>query len=134
MQTNDHRYENRGKEGNKTKMSSSVNAIFNSNVSEFVDELCWDVMPDKQETQEKIETKIVSPKIRARIENCEVAILVDSGSEITAISEAFYTELSRKNKLTELPVSNISISVAVGKKSTTIRHQIQLTLQIADNL
>ncbi|XP_043481228.1 uncharacterized protein LOC122510544 isoform X2 [Leptopilina heterotoma] len=131
VNTNDKNEDRSG--GNNIKPSSSINAMWNSNISEFIDDLCWDVVPGVNEISSEIETKIVSPRIRATIENHEVAVLVDSGSEVTAISENFYNSLKKHTKIIELPVSNITVSVAVGKKSTTIRRQVQLTLKIENN-
>lgn len=115
-----------GNQGNK------VNAIVKSSMSEFVEDLCWDVEPEKETVLSEIESKIVSPRIRAVIEGHEVAVLVDSGSEVTALSEKFYNELKNKFKLIKLPVSNLTVSVAVGNKNTSIKRQVQLTLKIGE--
>lgn len=112
------------------KVGSNVRVINKSNMSEFVEELCWDVEPSEKTKIDNLKTKIVSPRIRAIIGENEVPILVDSGSEVTVISEAFYNNLKINSQLVELPVNNVTVNVAVGNKSTTIRRQVQLSLEI----
>lgn len=110
--------------------SSIVRALKKSNNSEFIEELCWDVEPEGQTKINDLEIKIVSPRIKANIGDCEIAVLVDCGSEVTAVSENFYDQLKTNIKIAELPVSNLTVNVAVGNKSTTIKRQIQLKLCI----
>lgn len=100
--------------------SSNVRALQKTNNSEFVEELCWDVDTENQTELKDLEIKIVSPRIKANIEECEIAVLVDCGSEVTAVSEIFYDQLKSKYKIVELPVSNLTVNVAVGNKTTTI--------------
>lgn len=114
----------------KESLNTNVNAIQKSNMAEFVNDLCWDVETDERVVTEKLEMKVSSPRILAKISEIGVNVLVDSGSEVTALSEQFYEELKTRGKIIELPVSNLTVSVAVGKKVTTIRRQIQLTLDI----
>lgn len=102
-------------------------------MSEFVDDLCWDIEPEKETVVNEVDTRIVSPRIRAVIEGHEVAVLIDSGSEVTVVSEKFYNELKNEYKIVELPVSNLNVSVAVGSKNIAIKRQVQLTLNIGNN-
>lgn len=60
--------------------------------------------------------------------------LADTGSQVTAISEELYKYLTLHGKLVELPVSNVDIFTAIGKKPTTVRKQIMYDLQIGDNV
>lgn len=57
-------------------------------------------------------------------------ILLDSGSQVTAISEDFYKQLTSQNKLSTLPVSNLYVTTAIGKKTTTIKYQAFLEIKI----
>lgn len=50
--------------------------------------------------------------------------LIDTGSQITAISEEFYNYLSQHEPGNELPVSNVVLFTAIGRKSTIIRKQV----------
>lgn len=50
-----------------------------------------------------------------------VQALIDTGSQITTISEYFYNCLLLHGKVMEFPVSNIQLFTAVGQKSTTIK-------------
>ena len=52
--------------------------------------------------------------------------LLDTGSQITCISEDYYKKLLANIRLTELPASNIHVATAIGKKATTIRKQVFL--------
>ena len=56
--------------------------------------------------------------------------LIDSGSQITAISEKFYNELTKGSKLLELPVANVVVSVAIGRKTTSVKKQVQIEFVI----
>lgn len=101
--------------------------------SDFDDELCWDIAQPNTQIIEEESWRIVSPRILSTVNDNKVAILVDTGSEITCISEAFYLELRQmKKKMVELPVSNLTVWLAIGKKRTTIKKQVQLSVKVGD--
>lgn len=79
-----------------------------------------------------IDTKAKCPHIRMCIDGKCVTALLDSGSQVSAVSEWFYRELVSKNSVQELPVNNLMVSTAIGRKSTPIRRQIFITSQIED--
>ena len=58
-------------------------------------------------------------------------MLVDSGSEVTCMSEATYINLKRENKFPELPVTNLAVYVAVGRKTIKINRKVYLNLKIS---
>ena len=64
----------------------------------------------------------------------ETIVLLDSGSQITAISEDFYKELPTQERLSSLPVSNLYVTTAIGKKSTTIKKQIWLDIELGGRI
>ena len=63
------------------------------------------------------------PKVIVTFFAVPVPALIDTGSQITAISWDFYEYLSLHGKLTEFPVSKVVVTTAIGKKPTTIRKQ-----------
>ena len=74
--------------------------------------------------------RMVSPCIEVEVLQRRAYVLVDTGSEVLCISENLYNELRNECPLIELPVCNMSVYVAVGRKATPIRKQIQLTMNI----
>lgn len=89
-----------------------------------------DFMDDVVSSAEEDEALILSsPFITGTIENKTVDILVDSGSQISGISESFMQTLGL-NEIATLPVANCSISVAVGAKSQRVKRQIFLTIEV----
>lgn len=61
--------------------------------------LCWDVEMDEIKNTGACETKIASPRILAKIGEVDVAVLVDSVSEVTVISENFCRTLHDRSFL-----------------------------------
>ena len=74
--------------------------------------------------QSEINKIPLSPHLLLNLYGVETWALLDTGSQITAVSETFYETLSKKGKLLEMPVSNMIISTAIGKKSTSVKRQI----------
>ncbi|KAL3271869.1 hypothetical protein HHI36_022339 [Cryptolaemus montrouzieri] len=73
--------------------------------------------------QEAADDDIVVPKVNLRIcgENAEFdhVVLLDSGSDVCAISDGFFEEFKRHiRNIPVIPVSNTSIEVAAGAKKT----------------
>lgn len=74
--------------------------------------------------------KHACPELKLRIENINVKALIDSGSEISCISESFFKDNLRVLEIKPiLPVSGYSIKVATGQKTVKITKQILLTVQ-----
>lgn len=71
-----------------------------------------------------------SPLVRAQVGNRKVDILVDSGSEITAISEKLYRDILGDMDIPTLPVTNLAIKVAIGGKQQRIKLQVLLPVVI----
>lgn len=67
---------------------------------------------------------LLCPRIIMLFFSVPVQALLDTGSQITAISEEFAKYLSLHGKLDELLVSNIVIYTAIGRKDTTIKKQV----------
>lgn len=71
-----------------------------------------------------------SPHLKLDILGKEIMILLDSGSQIPAISHDFYKGLTSRAPFNTLPVSNVSVTTAIGKKSTTVKQQVCLDVEI----
>ena len=56
------------------------------------------------------------------LNNNKIQCLIDSGSQVTAISEKVYENLYKNKKLLELPVTNVMVSVAIRKKLIIINN------------
>lgn len=71
--------------------------------------------------------------IRIVINGLEEWALLDSGSQVTCISEELYNQLCSIGKFDELPTSKLYVATAIGKKATTIRKQILIEISMNDN-
>lgn len=71
---------------------------------------------------------IKSPVIKAEIGKVGVEILIDSGSEITAVSEVFFKSISKISKVSVLPVTNVAITVAIGGKQQRVKMQVLISM------
>ena len=72
------------------------------------------------------------PRLIISIFNVPTSALVDTGSQVTCISEQYYKYISLHGKFTELPVSGVSLFTAVGRRPTTIKKQISLEVEIGN--
>nr|CAI5844545.1 unnamed protein product [Callosobruchus analis] len=88
-----------------------------------------DMLSDDEEVLPVYEFK--SPVFRADILGNEIDILVDSGSQVSAISEDFLVKIQSdgRNHLPVLPVTNTSLSFAAGTKSQKIKQQVLLPIK-----
>lgn len=73
------------------------------------------------------------PHIHAGIGQQRMLALLDTGSQVTAVFENFYRTLLSHKEVRELPVSNLMVSTAVGKKATPIKRHILIEIEI-DNM
>ena len=86
-------------------------------VTDHVDELEQGIIEKTDSQRESKINKIpLSPHLLLKFKVIETWTLIDTGSQITAISEIFYEKLNKNGKLLEMPVSNMIISTAIGKK------------------
>lgn len=87
-----------------------------------------------ENNNKKICTTIPScPRVIVCIFSVPALALIDTGSQITAISEEFYIYLLKHNSFSELPVSNIVIFTAIGRKPTSVKKQILCDLIMGEN-
>ena len=84
---------------------------------EFVDDLEEEIELNSDQRERNIFRKInPSPHLLLEIKHLTTWALLDTGSQITTMSESFYDKLKEKYKLNVLPVSKIFVSTAIGKK------------------
>nr|CAI5843899.1 unnamed protein product [Callosobruchus analis] len=73
-----------------------------------------------------------TPKIVARVGNQACNILIDSGSEITAISEICYKNIASTINVPLLPITNTTVAVAVGNKRYRVKQQALVPVEFPD--
>lgn len=70
-------------------------------------------------------------EILVQVKGFEIIALVDTGSDITCISEEFWQELVKKHpNLPLMPIKSIQVKAAVGRKSVDIRNITLLPLKV----
>lgn len=92
---------------------------------------CLDSSNDNSDNNESSRVPLC-PRLIVSIYSVPCQGLVDTGSQITAMSENFYQYLKNYNKLIELPISNIILFTAIGKKSTHIKKQILCEMKVGE--
>lgn len=91
---------------------------------DFID-LAKEVLPDSEEEGGERGSRIpLCPTMIVSFFSVPVRVLIDTGSQITALSEEFYKYMQLHGHFTELLVSSISIFTAIGMKATSIKKQI----------
>ena len=74
------------------------------------------------------------PSLQAKLQDLPVNVLIDTGSEVTCISEEFYLANEKIfSKCAKLGVSGKSLRVAIGNKTTKIKSQILLKISIGSH-
>ena len=88
--------------------------------NDFINELECGIMRDKD--QQQVNNKMIkislSPQLLLKIYGIEAWALLDTGSQVTAISEKFYEKIKCKYNIIEMPVSNVVVSTAIDSKHT----------------
>lgn len=97
---------------------------------DFVKELEKDVDGDWSQATKPKSIIEKCPHIKVNIFRTVVDALVDTGSQVTCISEALYVKIKNGIAIKELPVSNIQIMSAVTKKCTAVKKQVLLEMSI----
>nr|CAI5822142.1 unnamed protein product [Callosobruchus analis] len=73
-----------------------------------------------------------SPIIKVKIQDIVLDAIIDSGSDVTVVSEELYNGI-KCNRIPVLPVSGVAISTAVGKKRQRIKQQVCLSVVLLGN-
>jgi hypothetical protein len=77
-------------------------------------------------------TRKILPEITVHLETLEVAALIDSGSEVSCVSEETWSRmLAMGRRPPTLPLTSIQLLGAVGQRSHRVRVQCFLDLQIS---
>ena len=72
------------------------------------------------------------PHLLLKIQSIDTWSLLDTGSQATAVSDLYYEKLRKHINVRELPVTNVRVSTAIGKKNSTVKRQILLEFKIDD--
>ena len=96
---------------------------------DFVKDLEHGIIRDKDQHKTEINKIPLSPQLLVNFYGVEAWALLDTGSQITAISERFYEKLKLNKHIDEMPVSNVMVSTAIGSKSTTVKKQVLLEFE-----
>nr|CAI5868790.1 unnamed protein product [Callosobruchus analis] len=92
-----------------------------------------DLMSEASDIEENLESeKFETPAILLEVGGEPLPALLDSGSEVTAISEKLYNKLVDTLKFPVLPVTKVSISVATGNIKQRIKKQVLLPIWLSD--
>ena len=94
-----------------------------------------DELLNEPDYQNNINNRIcICPHIYAQIEGIRTPILVDTGSEITCLSEEFFNaNMQILGKCAKMPITGKNVRVAIGNKSTKITSQILCNLKIGNS-
>ena len=97
---------------------------------DFINELERDIIHNKDHQKLSKSNKIpLSPQLLIRVFDIEAWALLNTGSQITAISENFWNKLKSKTAIPEMPVSNVMVFTAVGSKNTSVKKHILLEFE-----
>ena len=99
---------------------------------DFIEELDFDIINNEGQQNNDASKIPKSPHLLCKINNINILALIDSGSQVTAISEILYERLKEDKKLLELPIANVTVSTAIGKKMTNVKKQISVKIEICD--
>lgn len=73
------------------------------------------------------------PEVKVQINNIEVTALIDTGSQIDAVSEKWFeNNRASLGRIETLNLANTTIKGAIGSKSKVIRRQVLLEVTIGD--
>nr|CAI5866390.1 unnamed protein product [Callosobruchus analis] len=113
------RNENRNARHGDNEQRQEVSTVFNKDVGDLLEE------------KPEVQTVSVMPVVWAKFENTETQCLVDSGSQVTGVSEKYLAELSHRNeKIPRIPCKCVTLMGAMGSKSTMVKEQVYLTFEL----
>nr|CAI5859444.1 unnamed protein product [Callosobruchus analis] len=105
----------------------NVRNIMSHKIPVFCEDL--DLVSSDAESDVGEEIKFQSPILRGKIGCVSMDIVVDSGSEVSAISENLFNKMKEHMRIPTLPVSGLAISPAFGAKRQRIRLQALLPIK-----
>lgn len=90
---NDRNVGNGGSGLNSGNTQNNLRSIHCERDTNFLEALCWDIIPEKIDDYSRDESRIVSPQMKIQIARNEYKMLIDSGSDVTCIAEKLYNQL-----------------------------------------
>lgn len=69
-----------------------------------------------EDSQKNVDEEIKCPHVKIKCGGESIWALVDSGSQVTCVSKDFCDRLLKRKLILELPVSNLIVSTAIGKR------------------
>lgn len=104
----------------------------NNGNSQFLGNIHTELLEEEENNIENIH-KTALPQIEIIVFERKYLALIDTGSQITAISEKLWKNIEKQNNTKEiprLPVTHLTIIGACGKKPQQIKTQIKLPIKI----
>nr|CAI5858890.1 unnamed protein product [Callosobruchus analis] len=119
--------------GAETGRSNSSTGRGNNNrdvwqITKFNEEpeyLCSDGESDDDEG-----ARVSNPTFHVTVGGQSCEVIIDSGSEITGISEEFCRAVESKIAVPTLPVSNVNLAVAIGGRKQRVKKQIVVPVEM----
>ena len=109
--------------------SSGVQKAYNYQSNTIITDMSKELM--EEEDMEAVRQEQGLTEIKISIEGKEVKTLVDTGSEVSVISEHILDEIRENNKhIPSLPVAGVSIVGVTGVRSKRVTKQVQLNMII----
>lgn len=126
---------------NKIELSRILNQIVNvlklkieeSQIDEII---MYSLNSVFQEESEEMTRDNYKSEILVQIFDYDVKVLIDTGSDITCISESFWQELNGMyvREIPLMPIKPVQIKTAVGHKSVEIRNIALIPLKVGSQL
>nr|CAH7738807.1 unnamed protein product [Callosobruchus chinensis] len=90
-----------------------------------------DFFSEVESGEEDGKPDLVTPIVHAKVAGVSIGVLIDSGSQVSAVSDKFLKMI--KHDIPKLPVSNVAVKLAVGARPEKIKEQVYLPLEV-DNV
>ncbi|XP_049829427.1 uncharacterized protein LOC126268043 [Schistocerca gregaria] len=104
----------------------SVNVIATQKTGFERREIVQDLL---EEAEPKINKEYLGqPIVELRVLNEPVKCLIDTGSEVCAVSQNLVNELPNSKQIVKMPVSGLNIVVATGKTKKTVKQEVFLPI------
>ena len=100
---------------------------------DFVEDLAQEIEYSRANAKRQVRAPMSTcPYIRVCTAGKMYWSLLDSGSQVSGISENLYRQLIKNGDVYELPVPNVQVAPAVGKRTVPVKKQILLRLKIGE--
>lgn len=99
---------------------------------DFIEDLYRDVEGDFSQPNKSRTSIDRCPHLKIDIFGIQIDALIDTGSQVTCVSENLYMKIKDKTVINELPVNNVQVVSAITKKGTAVRRQILLEMNVGN--